>query len=206
MASTQANQQSQSTTFPFSLRCTRCTRSIINYHPGPNCMTQGLPNHAPSVPGLSSTITLVHIFNMHMVQVTWPRAFCHILQVYQVCHQLSPWCLLLLISTSAQVHNALWPGSKLHYPGLCLAHISELHLLTNLVSPGACPQHAHGPNFLFQSIVFQSSGLTCIRSTQDALHSAVRDSRFVSHRAYRPETTKYNLILVGAVDYAPNPK
>ena len=45
----------------------KCTRSIINYHPGTyiqyahgsSYMTQGLLSHPTSVPGLSSTITLV---------------------------------------------------------------------------------------------------------------------------------------------------
>src|ERR1700733_8598174 len=60
--------------------CSRCTQSIISYHPGPNYTSQGLPACAPGVPGLSSTITLV--------QVTHPRAFWHVLQVYQVYHQL----------------------------------------------------------------------------------------------------------------------
>src|SRR5882757_2519855 len=35
------------------------------------CMTQGLPNHAPSGPGLSSTITLVHIC---LIQGLWSHA------------------------------------------------------------------------------------------------------------------------------------
>src|SRR5882762_9716570 len=35
------------------------------------CMTQGLPNHAPSGPGLSSTITLVHIC---LTQGLWSHA------------------------------------------------------------------------------------------------------------------------------------
>jgi len=112
----------------------KCTRSIINYHPGTyiqyahgsSYMTQGLLSHPTSVPGLSSTIALVHIINMHMVQVTWPRAFCHILQVYQVYHQLSPW-YIYSICTWFKLHD---PGPSVtsykctrsvinYHPGVC---------------------------------------------------------------------------------------
>src|SRR5882724_2169137 len=54
-----------------SVTCSKCTRSIINYHLGPSCMTKGLLNHAPSVSGLLSTITLVHIC---MIQGHWSHA------------------------------------------------------------------------------------------------------------------------------------
>jgi hypothetical protein len=38
-----------------------CTKSIINYHPGPSCISQGLLSHLPSVPGLLYIIILAHI-------------------------------------------------------------------------------------------------------------------------------------------------
>jgi hypothetical protein len=62
-----------------SVTFSRHTRSIINYHPGTCCISLGLLSHAPGVPGLSSIITLV--------QFAHPMAFCHMYQVYQAFSQ-----------------------------------------------------------------------------------------------------------------------
>jgi len=122
---------------PF-VTCSRCTRSIINYHPGTYIhilslvpglssittlvhvyMFQGLLSHSPGIPGLSSTITLVH--------VAYPWAFCHMLQVYQVYHQFSPWSKLHIPWPSVTCTRCTRPFHNMHigpsYISVCFLQV-----------------------------------------------------------------------------------
>ena len=93
------------------------------------CMTQGLVSHALGVPGLLSTITLV--------QVTHPRAFCHMLQVYHVYHQLSPWYIYthLVMCTMSIIYYH--PGTCIHVPGPSVTFSRHTRSIINY-HPGTC--------------------------------------------------------------------
>jgi hypothetical protein len=116
-----------------SVTCSRCTRSIINYHPGTSYTSQGPLSHDPGVPGLSSIITLVHVYMSQGLLSHAPGV--------PGLYQLSPWYMLHVpgpsvtctrctrpistitlvhICTSChmyQVYHQLSPWSKLHIPG-----------------------------------------------------------------------------------------
>src|ERR1700689_5009313 len=142
-----------------SVTPTKCTRSLINHHPGPSCMTQGLLLHVPSVPGLIYIIILVHICmtqgllshvpslssTITLVQVVYPRAFCHTYQVYQVSYKSSPWSKLhdpgpsvtCTKCTRSLIHHH--PGPYLHDPGpsiTCTKSIINYHPGPSCISQG----------------------------------------------------------------------